>query len=184
MTTYRVLTLPGWQNSGPAHWQSRWEARHGDERVEQADWEWPRRGDWMARLDEVVQLSDRPLLLAAHSLGCHLVAAWSAHSQHAHRVKGALLVAVPDVEREDMPPQLHGWRPIVRECLRFPAVAVLSTDDPFGALDRTRPIAQAWGADIVLAGAKGHLNSDSGLGEWPEGRTLLERLGSGTITAW
>ena len=25
-----VLVLPGWQNSGPLHWQSRWEALHGD----------------------------------------------------------------------------------------------------------------------------------------------------------
>ena len=49
-----VLQLPGWQNSGDAHWQSRWEALHGDVRVEQSDWMWPLRGDWMMRLDEAV----------------------------------------------------------------------------------------------------------------------------------
>ena len=26
----RVLLLPGWLDSGPAHWQSRWQAQHGD----------------------------------------------------------------------------------------------------------------------------------------------------------
>ena len=73
----RVLLLPGWLNSGPGHWQSRWEAVHGWSRVEQDDWQWPRRGDWMARLDEELQASDAPAMLVAHSLGCQLVAAWA-----------------------------------------------------------------------------------------------------------
>ncbi|WP_204314112.1 alpha/beta hydrolase, partial [Klebsiella aerogenes] len=30
MKSERVLLLPGWQNSGPDHWQSRWERLHGD----------------------------------------------------------------------------------------------------------------------------------------------------------
>ena len=46
----RVLLLPGWRNSGPAHWQSRWEAIYGDCRVDQDDWLWPKRGDWMAQI--------------------------------------------------------------------------------------------------------------------------------------
>ena len=140
MRDTRVLILPGWQNSGPGHWQSRWERLHGDRRVEQADWDWPRRGYWMARLDEVVQHTEAPVVLAAHSLGCHLVAAWAAHSRHGARVRGALLAAIPDLERADMPPQLHNWRPVVRQRLPFRAIAVLSTDDPYGALAATRPL--------------------------------------------
>ena len=49
-----VLILPGWQNSGPGHWQSRWELAHGYQRVEQHDWLRPLRGDWIARLEEVL----------------------------------------------------------------------------------------------------------------------------------
>ncbi len=175
----QVLTLPGWRSSGPAHWQSRWERLYGDQRVEQADWEWPRRGDWMARLDEAVlqaSVDSSPLLLAAHSLGCHLVAAWAAHSRLVDRVRGALLVAIPDVEREDMPPQLHNWRPVVRRRLPFASVAVLSSDDPFAGLAAAQVLAQAWGASVHEAGPRGHLNGDSGLGDWAEGRALLARL--------
>ena len=58
-TTPRLLLLPGWLNSDPTHWQSRWEASHGCVRVEQDDWVWPKRGDWMARLDEVLLASDQ-----------------------------------------------------------------------------------------------------------------------------
>ena len=53
MTECRTLLLPGWLDSGPAHWQSRWEALYGWRRVTQSDWVWPKRGDWMARLEEV-----------------------------------------------------------------------------------------------------------------------------------
>jgi hypothetical protein len=176
-----IYLLPGWQDSGPDHWQSRWEHLHGDLRVLQADWHWPRRGDWMARLDEVLLADDRllhqPALLAAHSLGCHLVAAWAAHSRHTARVAGALLVAPPNTERPDMPPQLHGWAPMTRGRLPFAAVAVISRDDPFGDADRMAALARGWGARVVDAGRRGHLNADSGLGDWPAGRALLAELG-------
>ena len=171
-----TLLLPGWQNSRPGHWQSRWEALHGDRRVEQHDWDWPRRGDWMARLDEVLLARDAPVLLAAHSLGCQLVAAWAQHSQHTARVAGALLVAPPDTERDDMPPQLHNWRPIRRARLPFASIAVLSTDDPFCLLERSTQMAADWGCSVVIAGPRGHLNADSGLSDWPEGRALLMGL--------
>jgi predicted alpha/beta hydrolase family esterase len=63
----RVLLLPGWLDSGPGHWQTLWESQHGDTRVVQSDWLWPKRGDWMARLEEVLLEDERPVLLAAHS---------------------------------------------------------------------------------------------------------------------
>ena len=88
----RILLLPGWLDSGPGHWQTRWEALHGDRRVVQDDWEWPKRGDWMARLEEEILAEPRPAALVAHSLGCQLVAAWAAHSRHTDHVRGALLV--------------------------------------------------------------------------------------------
>ena len=176
MTTHRVLILPGWQDSGPGHWQSRWEALHGHRRVQQDDWLWPRRGDWMARLEDELLADDRPALLVAHSLGCHLVAAWAAHTRHPHRVAGALLVAIPDLQRPDLPPQLHSWRPPVRQRLPFPALAVLSSDDPYAELVQGEGYASDWGAEVVHAGARGHLNGDSDLGDWPDGHRLLERL--------
>lgn len=175
-TAARILLLPGWLDSGPAHWQSRWEAAFGDRRVVQDDWQWPRRGDWMARLEEELLASEQPAVLVAHSLGCQLVAAWASHSRQLHRVKAALLVAPPDVERDDTPPQLHSWRPMPRQRLPFPALAVVSQDDPFCSPGRAAGLAADWGAELVSIGARGHINGDSGLGDWPEGRALLQAL--------
>ena len=176
-----VLVLPGWQNSGPRHWQSRWEAIYGDVRVEQSDWMQPLRGDWMMRLDEVIgeleAREDAPqVALVAHSLGRHLLAAWAAHSRRTACVRGALLVAPPDVERDELRAALHSFSPIVRRRLPFPALAVISVDDAFCSVDRALAMAADWGCGVLEAGARGHLNADSGLADWPQGRQALADL--------
>lgn len=173
---HNVLILPGWQNSGPIHWQSRWEALHGYRRVDQHDWMTPRRGDWMARLDEVVGDADGPVALVAHSLGCILTAAWAAHSRHTARVAGALLVAPGDPAPEPICHQLPGWAPVVRQRLPFPAVLVGSRNDPYCTAERAQGFAADWGARYIDLGDAGHINADTGLGDWPEGHAWLADL--------
>ncbi|WP_332814311.1 RBBP9/YdeN family alpha/beta hydrolase [Ramlibacter sp.] len=176
MKAAEVLLLPGWENSGPQHWQSLWEAQHGYRRVEQHDWMRPLRGDWIARLEEVVLAGDRPLVLAAHSLGCILVTAWAGVSRNTARVAAALLVAPADTERVELRERLPGWAPIARQPLPFPSVLVASRNDPYCTFDRAGELAQAWRSRLVDHGGAGHLNADSGLGSWPRGHALLRDL--------
>ena len=184
MKTSRVLVLPGWQNSGSAHWQSRWEAEHGYLRVEQHDWMRPLRGDWVARLEEALleQAAARPrpdptgMVLVAHSLGCLLVAAWAAHSRNTALVKAALLVAPGDPEREELGGVLASWSPMVLQPLPFRSQLLGSRNDPYCAFDRARSFAGAWGAEFIDYGAQGHINADSGLGSWPDGHRMLLAL--------
>ena len=172
----RVLLLPGWQNSGPAHWQSRWEARHGYQRVEQHDWTQPLRGDWISRLEDVLLGQNGPSLLVAHSLGCLLVAAWASVSRNTHLVCGALLVAPGDAERPELRALLHSWSPVVMQRLPFASVLVGSHNDPFCSLERAQSMASAWGAHWHDLGHAGHINADSGLGEWSHGHALLQTM--------
>lgn len=178
MSASNVLLLPGWQNSDPDHWQSRWERLYADRRVEQHEWMRPRRGDWLTQLEEAVLAAPGPVRLAAHSLGCILVAAWAAHSQNTHKVLGALLVAPGDLERDDLRQMIPGWAPIVRQPLPFPALLTAADNDFYCAAGRSRQLAADWGAAFVDAGPRGHLNSESGLGDWPEGRALLNSISS------
>ena len=171
-----VLILPGWQNSGPQHWQSRWEALYGYQRVEQHDWMRPLRGDWIARLEEVLLARAAPVWLVGHSLGCLLVAAWAAHSQQTARVAGALLVAPGDPELPVLRAALRSWAPVQQVRLPFPALLVGSSNDPYCSLARAQQFGRDWGASFVSLGARGHLNADSGLGDWPEGHRWLGQL--------
>ena len=175
-SNYRILLLPGWLNSSASHWQSRWEAIYGDQRVEQDDWLWPKRGDWMARLEEVILDDAKPAVLIAHSLGCHLVAEWAAHSKHTALVRAAVLVAFPDIERDDIPANVQGWRPISRNPLPFDSMAVVSDDDPYCDPKRAEEIVAAWGCESFHIGRRGHINGDSDLGDWTQGRVLLQSL--------
>ena len=171
-----VLVLPGWQNSGPDHWQSRWENLYAYKRVNQHDWMLPLRGDWMVQLEEAVLAAPAPCILAAHSLGCMLIAAWAAHSQNTHRVRAALLVAPGDPEREALRGVLKSWSPVVTERLPFKSTLVASQNDPYCSLGRALFFAQTWGSEWVDYGAAGHINADSGLGDWPEGHAMLLKL--------
>ena len=173
--TASVLILPGWHNSGPDHWQSRWQNTHGFTRVEQHNWDFPLRGDWMMQLEETV-LTHPDSVLVAHSLGCILVAAWAAHTKNAHLVKAALLVAPADVERPEMQQMLHSWSPIVRERLPFKSTLVASRNDPFCSFMRASVLAQAWGSHLTDCGMSGHVNTDACLGDWPQGFAFLQDL--------
>lgn len=184
MNNARVLTVPGWHGSGAEHWQSRWEVLYGYRRVEQHDWARPLRGDWSARLeDEILAGGDTPVVLVAHSLGCALVAAWAQHSRTTRRVRAALLVAPPDVEREDLQAQLHGWSPLARQRLPFITTVIASSDDPYCATARAQGFASAWGAAFVDVGPRGHLNADSGLGDWPQGYAYLREAAGAAAVA-
>lgn len=172
----RVLVLPGWENSGPDHWQSLWEKEYGYERVEQHDWMHPLRGDWISRLEDVLLADTRPAVLVAHSLGCILVAAWASHSRNTHLVQAAFLVAPGDVEREEIRPQLPSWTPIAMQTLPFKSVLVGSQDDPYCTFGRAKQMANAWGSRFIDYGNHGHINTASGLGDWPDGHRLLNEL--------
>ena len=172
----KVLLLPGWQDSGPGHWQTRWEQSFGYTRVQQHDWMRPLRGDWTARLEEVILQTPGPVVLVAHSLGCLLTAWWAAHSRNHHRVRGALLVAPPEIGRADLAALIPGWSPIARQRLPFASVLVASSDDPYGSVAHAGKLAADWGSTFYHLGPCGHINADSGLGDWPDGQTLLADL--------
>jgi len=173
-----VLTLPGWHNSGPLHWQTLWEQQNqGFKRVQQRDWETPKREDWLTNICEEVNAAPGSVVLVGHSLGCIAVAhCCQIRSAEISKIKGALLVAPADVERPETPREIRDFAPVPLERLPFPSVLITSSDDPWLALDRAGEMAEMWGSSFVNIGSAGHINSESGLGDWPEGKRILRRL--------
>ena len=124
--TATILILPGLFDSGEGHWQTVWEGMLPNaRRVQQRDWFKPDRNEWVATLDAAIASAKGPVVLAAHSLGCATAAWWAAtHSgkPHSAKVKGALLVALPDVGRSDFPEFVNGFAPM--PLLRLPFKAI------------------------------------------------------------
>ncbi len=90
--------------------------------VEQSDFIQPLRGDWIARLEEVVQLHQKnanvELEFLAFGLGAVLLAAWCELSPNsrAKSIVGAKLV------RPTSPLHLHSWRKHATLHFPFPVV--------------------------------------------------------------
>jgi len=173
---FSLLTLPGWHNSGPTHWQSRWEGLRPDiHRIEQDDWERPDPGSWVLQLDKAINTARQPVILIAHSLGCITLAHWVKETG-GRGVAAALLVAPADVERTDAAPALRGFAPIPLQQLPFASRIVASDNDPCCALARAANFAAQWGSDLISIPNGGHLNAQSQLGDWPTGQILLHDL--------
>jgi len=164
-----ILIVPGYTNSGPDHWQSRWEKKIASaRRVEQKEWSKPVRGDWTKTLANAVNSATKPVVLVGHSLGVATIV--QAISQFENPITGAFLVAPPDVANPQIKPKhLMTFGPYSRDPLPFPSLLVASRNDPFSSFEAAEDIAAAWGSLFIDAGEVGHLNSASGHGPWPEG---------------
>jgi predicted alpha/beta hydrolase family esterase len=166
-----ILIVSGLGDSGPDHWQTRWERQLSSaRRVRQADYERPRRDEWVEALVRAVAPAQRPVVLVAHSLGVVAVAA-AAPQLPAGRVVGAFLVTPPDLDdpARQIPDIDPAFSPLPREPLPFPSVLVGSRTDPYCTFERAEDMAFAWGSTFVDAGEAGHINIESGHGPWPEG---------------
>jgi len=173
-----VLLVPGLGNSGPEHWQTHWERHLDCERVELGEWDDPDRNVWVNRLNLAIERACRPVILVAHSLGCHAVAWWNEFQRPDEHgpVVGAMLVAPPEVEGDSLDLRLRRFAPVMRTALPYRSIVVASRDDRYAAFDRARRFARIWRSRFVDAGWLGHINAESDIGDWPFGRFLLRQL--------
>lgn len=178
-TPMRVLLQPGIHGSGPAHWQSRWLARHdGVRRIEQHDWDRPDCSTWADAIDAALRTEAAPVLLVAHSLGCLALAHWAARQpapaagRPRHRL---MMVAVPDPLGPNFPAAASGFAPLPGHVSGHALLMVSSEDDSYANPAHTQGRVQAWRATHLALGRHGHLNADSGLGDWPDGWALASR---------
>ena len=174
-----VFILPGLGNSGPEHWQSFWE--RNDTlliRIFQDNWDKPHCSEWIRRLNDELSKVAHPVVFAAHSSACALVAHWAlnANKTALDKVKGALLVAPSDPENPNYPDGPTGFGPVPTNTLPFATIVVASSNDIYIEPTKAKSYADAWGGTFVLLENAGHINADSGYGEWSEGYALLESL--------
>ncbi|OLF81304.1 alpha/beta hydrolase [Maricaulis sp. W15] len=165
-----LLIVPGLGNASPFHWQSRWQDKMSTaRRVEQDDWDLPRREHWANRLIDEVEKAEKPVILIAHSVGVLTVA----HAAPAlvNKVAGAFLVGASDWERPELKDKYgdHGFDPVPRVPLGFPGLMLASSNDPSCNILKAEAWARDWEVRFGNAGEAGHFEAESGHGPWPEG---------------
>lgn len=177
-----VVIVPGLRDHVAEHWQT-----HLQTALPNAVTVPPLEQDKLSRdarvqaLDAVLSEVQGPVLLAAHSAGCMIVAQWA--QQRRRPVLGALLATPADLETP-LPagyPGLemlreHGWLPIPRAPLPFTSIVGASSNDPLGSYVRIQGLAHDWGSQLVNLNSVGHLNPAAGYGPWPQARQLIQQL--------
>jgi len=169
------LIIPGLNNSGPTHWQSFWAKSLGNAtRVVQHNWDAPQKAEWVKTLDEAISKLESDTILVAHSLGVSTTVHWLTElfekNPKAHFVKGAFLVSASDVDNVEI---IKNFAPMPLKKLPIPAWVLASENDPFVTMDRSKFFAEAWNAHVENVGLLGHINAQSNLGEWEQGRKIL-----------
>ena len=172
-----VVIVPGLGDSGAGHWQTRWQDQNPHlVRISPASWTEPDLGDWLSALERAAD-HRRPVLVA-HSLGCLLSIEWARRNPQA--VAGLFLVALPDPVAASFPlPDSPFARIDLGHALPVPALVIASENDEYCAPERSAEIASALGAGWISLGPVGHINADSRLGSWRQGRDLLTAFMSG-----
>ena len=167
-----LIIVPGWRDSGPGHWQSLWAERlPGARRVVQDDWTCPTRAAWVGSLARQIVDAPGPVVIVAHSLGC--IATSHLPPEAAACIQGALLVAPADPERRAI---LNDFAPVPFARLPYRSIVVGSSNDPYCPVRLAGAYARAWGSEFVRLNGAGHINVESGHGEWPLGLALLQSL--------
>ena len=171
-----TVIVPGWRNSGPGHWQTLWADRiPGAIRVQQQDWAKPHRAAWAAQVADAIASAPHPVVIAAHSLGCiaSLHALALLPPDVLSRVAGALFVAPADPERRAL---FEDFSPVPSNPLPFASIVAAGSNDPYCPIRMASAYAKSWGSTFVRVPEGGHINVESGHGEWPLGWALLGSL--------
>ena len=166
-----ILMIPGLNDSGPGHWQSRWQAKlPRARRIEQVSWDRPERASWVAAIRAALEGdAGQPVVAVAHSLGViALVAAVT--EAGAPPIAGAFLVSPPGEEAVRAIAHVDpAFTPFSSAPLPCPSVLVASRNDPYSTYAEAQDHALDWGCKLIDAGEAGHVNDESGHGPWPEG---------------
>lgn len=170
-----VLIVPGYENSGPGHWQTLWEQENpGYVRVQQRDWLQPVCSEWIQALDTAIRATPGPKVLVGHSLGCTTITKWA--EKNKSLIAGALLVAPPDLELPALRELAPDFAPNTLQRLNFPSIVVASANDIYCSHVKSKLLADAWGSRLVTIERAGHINVETGYGPWPEGKAFLNEL--------
>lgn len=162
--------MHGWGGSDFPHWQSWLAAEIAKDYgcvsfLKFSNIDFPNKNEWIEELSK--ELGDfKPEIVVCHSLANVL---WFhlCNELKITKIEKLFLVAPPSLESKIE--ELKSFFPckIPTNLYAKEALLVASTNDPYMALDEASLLADGLGVEMVILQNAGHINTDSGYGEWP-----------------
>ncbi|MFD3238545.1 RBBP9/YdeN family alpha/beta hydrolase [Rahnella perminowiae] len=161
------MLVPGLRDSEAGHWQNRWHEQYPHWlRIKQRNWAQVDLEGWITAIDREQKKAPSPLLLIGHSFGALASLVWA--NRHPQLTAGVMLVAPAEPMRFGLNDD------ILPVPLAVPGLLVASHTDPLLTFTRAEFWAQTWRCELADIGEAGHINVESGFGDWPWGLTKLE----------
>lgn len=165
----KILLVPGLHNSGPDHWQSRWHQQFPQwQRMMGLPWDKPDLTVWSAKLASKLRSRRSRVHLVAHSFGA--LTAIAAARLQPDKVSSIFIVAPADPARFGIPDE------VLTGSIKVSAQLIASRNDPWMSFERAEFWSRQWQVPLFDAGEVGHINAQSGHGEWHQGLALLGTL--------
>lgn len=166
----RVLILHGWGGSDFPHWQS-WLASEIAKDygcvsfLKFSNSDFPNKNEWIEELDKELK-EFKPDIVICHSLA-NILWFHLCNELKISEVKRLFLVAPPSLECKIE--ELKSFFPCRAPANLYAkeALLVASTNDQYMSLDDASLLAKSLEVEMLILQNAGHINSDSGYGEWP-----------------
>lgn len=132
--------------------------------------------DWVSNINTaVMQYDPESVILISRSMGGIAIAHWASH--YNLQIKGAMIVAPPDLENPFQNLPIENFTPIPTKKLPFPSVIVASSNDYWVTKERTIQFSRNWGSELLFIENAGHINAESGYTNWDDGLDILQTIG-------
>ncbi|MBN2815173.1 MAG: alpha/beta hydrolase [Campylobacterales bacterium] len=166
----KILLLHGWGGSDFPHWQS-WLAgelakEYGEVKfLRFSNYDTPKLSVWMLELQNAL-MEFTPDIVICHSLANTLWFHLCIQSS-IREIEKLYLVAPPRVSCEIE--ELSEFFPaaIPQKLCAKESLLIVSTNDPYMSLTEAQELQQKLNIEMKVLENAGHINSDSGFGEWP-----------------
>jgi predicted alpha/beta hydrolase family esterase len=172
----RVLLLHGWGGSDFPHWQSYLASEIAKDYgcvsfLKFSNFDFPKLDAWRDEMLKEIE-EFKPTTIVCHSLANTL---WFilCNEDALQEVEKLFLVAPPSLNTDIE--ELKEFFPIKlpKKLYAKKTLLITSTNDPYLTQDEAKQMQQALKVDMEVLEGAGHINADSGFGEW---RWILEKI--------
>ena len=171
---FTTILVPGLRASDEYHWQTCWARQLPRwKRISQRNWIQPDIENWCAAIRRELTTCKLPVILIGHSFGA--LASWYQVQRQASNIAGIVMVAPAEpswFELEEI---------VTASKLNVPGLVFASRNDPLMSFNRALFWSDCWGCELIDMGDAGHINSESGFGEWKYGLERISEFGEGLL---
>ncbi|KDE38080.1 UNVERIFIED_ORG: putative alpha/beta hydrolase family esterase [Kosakonia oryzae] len=168
--SFTTILVPGLRDSDDYHWQTCWARRLPRwKRISQRNWLQPDIENWGAAIRRELATCTLPVILIGHSFGA--LASWYQVQSRAVNVAGIVMVAPAE------PSHFELEEVVTASKLKIPGMVFASHNDPLMSFNRAVFWSDSWGCELIDVGDAGHINSESGFGEWEYGLEKVSEFG-------